>query len=87
MISRGLVKGCSLPLAFLPDGAVGTVLKVVGGGGDVRRLEEMGFVPRARVKVLRSCPSGSMLVIVKDSRVALGRGMAMKILVNSIEVP
>ena len=87
MNSLGSVSGGSLPLAFLPEGAVGTVLEVLGGRGAARHLEDMGFVPPARVKVLKSCPPGAMLVLVKDSRIALGRGMAMKILVSSIEEP
>ncbi len=85
MNSMGSVSGGSLPLAFLPEGAAGTVLEIQGGHGAVRHLEDMGFAPPARVKVLKSCPPGPMLVMVKDSRIALGRGMAMKILVKNIE--
>ncbi len=87
MISMGSVSGGSLPLAFLPEGAVGTVREIMGGRGATRHLEDMGFSPLARVLVLKSCPPGAMLVLVKDSRIALGRGMAMKILVGSIEDP
>lgn len=85
MNSMGSVSGGSLPLAFLPEGAVGTVLEISGGHGASRHLEDMGFAPLARVKVLKSCSPGAMLVMVKDSRIALGRGMAMKILVKSVE--
>lgn len=87
MISRGSISGGSLPLAFLPEGAAGTVLKVLGGNGASRHLEDMGFAPPARVKVLKSCPPGAMLVMVKDSKIALARGMALKILVKSTEEP
>ncbi|MDD5258288.1 MAG: FeoA domain-containing protein, partial [Methanothrix soehngenii] len=41
----------------------------------------------ARVLVLKSCPPGAMLVMVKDSRIALGRGIAMKILVKGVDDP
>ncbi|NMC11004.1 MAG: ferrous iron transport protein A [Methanothrix sp.] len=87
MNSSGSVSGGRLPLAFLPEGAEGIVLEVRGGQGVTRHLEDMGFASPARVKVLKSCPPGAMLVMVKDSRIALGRGMAMKILVRSIEEP
>jgi len=53
----------------------------------VRHLEDMGFAPPARVLVLKSCPPGAMLVMVKDSRIALGRGIAMKILVKGVDDP
>lgn len=87
MICMGSVSGGSLPLAFLPEGAAGTVYEIRGGRGASRHLEDMGFAPQARVKVLKSCPPGAMLVMVKGSRIALGRGMAMKILIKSIEEP
>ena len=87
MMCMGSVSGGSLPLAFLPEGASGTVHKVQGGNGSSRHLEEMGFAPSAMVKVLKSSQSGAILVLVKNSRVALGRGMAMKILIKSIEEP
>ncbi|MFB3764381.1 MAG: ferrous iron transport protein A [Methanotrichaceae archaeon] len=85
MNSNGSVSGGRFPLAFLPEGAAGTVLKVLGEGGISRHLEDLGFAPPARVRVLKSCPPGAMLVMVKDSRIALGRGMAMKILVENVE--
>ncbi len=85
MMSMGSVSGGCLPLAFLPEGAIATVIKVMGGRGASRHLVDMGFSPPATVKVLKSSPPGAMLVMVKDSRVALGRGMAMKILVGSVE--
>lgn len=85
MNSMGSVSGGSLPLAFLPEGAFGTVLEILGGRGASRHLEDLGFSPHARVKVLKSCSPGAMLVMVKDARIALGRGMAMKILVKNVE--
>ena len=87
MISTGSISGGSLPLAFLPEGRAGTVLEIRGGHGAVRHLEDMGFAPLARVLVLKSCQPGAMLVMVKDSRIALGRGIAMKILVKGVDDP
>jgi len=47
-----------------------------------RRLTEMGFTNGTRVKVLHSTPPGPILVMIRGSRIALGRGLAMKIFVN-----
>ena len=80
MISTGSISGGSLPLAFLPEGRAGTVLEIRGGHGAVRHLEHMGFAPPARVFFFFFCPQGAMLVMVKDSRIAVGRGIAMKLL-------
>jgi ferrous iron transport protein A len=79
------VSGGSLPLAFLPEGREAKVFEVRGGAGAARHLEDMGFVSLAKVKVLRSCSPGAVLVQLKDSRIALSRGMAMKIFVKSID--
>jgi ferrous iron transport protein A len=84
MMSLESVSGGSLPLAFIPEGAIASVIKVMGGRMASKHLEDMGFSPMARVKVLKSSPPGAMLVIVNESRVALGRGMAMKRLVGRV---
>ena len=70
-----------MPLALLPEGREAVVVGVVAGRGLRRRLAEVGFVRGEVVKVLRSGP-GPVLVLVKGSRIALGRGVAMKVLVR-----
>ncbi len=72
------------PLAMLPQGINVKVVKIVGGKGITRRLVEMGFTPGENVKILHSDFSGPILVNVKGSRVALGRGIAMKIIVDGL---
>ena len=75
-----------MPLAMLPEGGEAVIIGVVAGRGLARRLYEMGFVRGERVKMLRAGP-GPVLVLVKGSRVALGWGVAMKILVDGGEAP
>jgi len=72
------------PLAMLPQGSSVKVIRIVGGKGIIRRLIEMGFTPGENVKILHSDFSGPILVNVKGSRVALGRGVAMKIIVDGL---
>jgi len=71
-----------IPLSMLPEGREAIVVEVRGGWGLVRRLAELGFTSGTKVKVLNSAPSGPLLVMVRGSRVALGRGLAMKIIVK-----
>ena len=52
------------------------------GHGLSRRLIEMGFVEGASVTVLRADRRGPIIVSVNDCKYALGRGMAMKIMVK-----
>lgn len=72
----------AIPLALLSVGEEGEIVEMRGGRGMVQRLSEMGFTNSTRVKVLSSSSPGPVLVGVRDARVALGRGIAMKIMVN-----
>lgn len=55
--------------------------QAVRSGGDCR-VEEMGIRPGKTVEVLSLSGPGPILVKVDESRIALGRGMAMKIIVR-----
>ena len=46
------------------------------------RLTAMGLIAGAPVEVLQNHGSGPLLVWVRDTRIALGRGEAIKILVE-----
>ncbi|RLI53906.1 MAG: hypothetical protein DRP09_14555 [Candidatus Thorarchaeota archaeon] len=48
------------------------------------RLLDLGLVPGTRVMVLNNQNRGPILVEVRDSKMALGRGLASKILVYKI---
>lgn len=69
-----------MPLSMIKAGEFGTVKKV-GGKGDTRRfLESLGFVIGAAVTVVSDI-GGNLIVNIKDSRVAIGKDMANKIIV------
>ncbi|RJS69291.1 ferrous iron transport protein A [Candidatus Bathyarchaeota archaeon] len=71
-----------MPLAMLSENEEAIVVEIRGGRGLVRRLSEMGFTYGAKVRILHSSSPGPVLVSIRGSRIALGRGAAMKILVN-----
>lgn len=50
----------------------------------VRRLEEMGILPQEILTVTRNSLIGPVEVIVKGSRLAIGRGIASKIIVEAV---
>ena len=57
------------------------IIKKVGGKEETRKfLENLGFVTGGTVTVV-SETGGNMIVNVKDSRVAIGKEMANKIMV------
>ena len=69
-----------MPLTMINEGEP-TVIKKVGGNEETRRfLENLGFVVGGTVTVV-SQMGGNMIVNVKDSRVAIGKDMANKIMV------
>lgn len=75
-----------VPLAFLMPGEKGEIVGFRGGMGLTRRLYEMGFVPSAIVEVLSSYRSGPLLVYINGTtRIAIGRGIGMKIIVRRVE--
>lgn len=71
----------SLPLNLLGSGGRGTVCALHGQEDTRRFLENLGFVPGADVSVINEI-GGNVIVNVKDTRVAISRSMANKILVQ-----
>ena len=69
------------PLDELPPGATGVVETLGGGRGVTSRLIALGFTPGAEVTVMHNRGRGAVIVLVRDGRVALGRGQAQKILI------
>lgn len=69
-----------MPLSMAKTGEP-NVIKKVGGKEETRKfLENLGFVTGGLVTVVSEI-SGNMIVNVKDSRVAIGKDMANKIMV------
>jgi len=48
------------------------------------RMVSLGFTPGTEVTLLQNYGRGPLLVTVRDTRVALGRGEALKVLVEAL---
>lgn len=70
-----------IPLSMLSPGEEGKIVNILGGKGIVRRLSEMGFSIGEKIQVINST-RGPVVVKIKDSRLALGRGLAMGIIIK-----
>lgn len=69
-----------MPLTMAKAGEVNCIKKV-GGKAETRKfLENLGFVSGCPITVI-SAISGNLIVNVKESRVAISREMASKILI------
>lgn len=69
-----------MPLTMLNSGETASI-KRIGGQNEVKQfLENLGFTAGEKVKVVSSY-GGNIIVQVKDSRVAVSKGIANKIMV------
>lgn len=69
-----------MPLCMVSDGDSFLIKKITGNEGTRRFLENLGFVAGAQVSLISKI-SGNVIVQIKDSRVAISREMAQKIIV------
>ncbi|HBL23419.1 MAG TPA: hypothetical protein DDZ40_04805, partial [Deltaproteobacteria bacterium] len=68
------------PVTVLDEGQEATVRLLSGGEALTGRLSAMGIIPGTRIKLLRKS-RGQIIILASDTRVALGKGQAEKILV------
>lgn len=69
-----------MPLAMASAGNP-CIIKKIGGKEEIRKfLESLGFVVGGEVTVV-SAIGGNLIVNVKDSRVAIGKDMAARIMI------
>ncbi|MEJ2209495.1 MAG: FeoA family protein [Anaerolineae bacterium] len=59
------------------------ICRIRGGHHFLSRLATLGFTPGARLRVVQNYGRGPIIVNLRDTRVALGRGEAAKIEVES----
>ena len=71
-------------LDHLSVGATVVVRELDGGNEFSGRLAAMGLVLGAALQVMQNSGKGPMLVRVRDTRLALGRGEAQRILVERV---
>jgi len=70
-----------MPLAMVRPGEQVTLVAVNAGRGLTRRLADMGLYPGVSVRVIQSHP-GPLLLQLGAAKLALGYGIAHKILVK-----
>ena len=69
-----------MPLTLANSGETNIIMKI-GGNPEVRQhLQDLGFVPGEDVTIV-SMIGGNLIVKVKESRIAISREMAQKIMV------
>ncbi len=59
----------------------GIIVLIAGGRTACKRLNEMGLVPGVEIELVNRINSGPVMIKVKGSKLALGRGLAAKVMV------
>jgi ferrous iron transport protein A len=72
-----------LPLTFLNEGEKAEIVEIKNSNCSVQ-VENMGIRTGKVLEVLKSNINGPMLVKVNDTKIALGRLMAMRIFVEKV---
>jgi Fe2+ transport system protein FeoA len=71
--------GTLMPLSMVAPGKKVRLVRINGGRNLRSRLAAMGLMPGTDVEVISGGHGGPCVVSVRDSRLILGRGMALKI--------
>lgn len=71
-----------ISLSEMAAGEVATVMDFLGGRMVNSRLSSLGFTPGVTVNMSQNFGRGPLIVKVRGTRVALGRGEAAKIIVE-----
>jgi Fe2+ transport system protein FeoA len=75
-----------LPLSLLAPGEKARLMAICGDHKLHKRLADLGLTIGMVVRVVQSDPVGPMILALRDdARLALGRGVAQKIVVEALE--
>ena len=75
-----------IPLAVVSPGKKVRVVSIAGGRGVREHLFNIGLDVGIEVEVLRQGAPGPFLIAFKETRLAIGQGVAQKIMVSEITV-
>ncbi|CAB49974.1 FeoA family protein [Pyrococcus abyssi] len=73
-----------VPLTALGEGETGVVVNILGGPNARSKLLAMGIAPGVAVRVIKGRGPGPMIIGVGSSRIAIGWGIANKIIVRRV---
>jgi Fe2+ transport system protein FeoA len=77
-----MINTTQIPLSSVRTGQKVRLAGIYAGAGLKSRLAAMGMVPNTEIFVVSNGSPGPFVVAVKGCRIALGRGMAHKVMVR-----
>lgn len=79
MVGRSLTS-----LGDIPPGSKVLVRQLRGGMDFLSRMTALGFTEGAEVQVIQNHGYGPLIALVRSTRIGLGRGEALKVLVEEV---
>ena len=73
--------GGTIPLPMIGVGTPASIETIRGREKDIRFLESLGFVAGSTVSIISEL-NGNLIVNIKNTRIGIGRSLAMKIFVR-----
>lgn len=74
-----------IPLVVAKPGERAVIRELIGGSSSRLRLMSMGLRVGDEIEILTNCGKGQMVVAADNHRYVLGRGLAQKIIVESLD--
>ena len=71
-----------MSLSEVPSGKTVRLIDISSGTGLKKRLAAMGLLPGVEITVVQSSGAGPVIINVRNSRMILGYGMALKMRVK-----
>jgi Fe2+ transport system protein FeoA len=71
-------------LTKIKSGKKAVLVSVDGGQTAEKRLLDMGLIPGEEIKVIHNSGFGPLTVTLKGARLALGHGLANKLMVKEV---
>ncbi len=77
-------KAQPIPLSMVAPGQHLQVIGIAAGRRVKRRLADLGLIPNIELDVVQNQGNGPMILAMGDTRIAIERGIAHKVLVQPI---
>lgn len=80
------MKTNAMPLPMVTPGKRVKILSLAGGRGMQERLVSMGLGPGSEIELIQRGAPGPFIIAIKETRLAIGAGIAQKITVSENEM-
>ncbi len=74
-----------MPLSMADKNKRWEIVDIAGGRNIKQRLSALGLYPGSIIKMVTNDFGGPLIIEVSNSKIAIGRGMAQKIIVNETQ--